>query len=826
MICNADEGDPGAFMDRSVLESDPHVILEGMIIAAKAINAHYGYIYCRAEYPLAVRNLNIAIEQATEYGLLGKDILGSGFEFGLEVYQGAGAFVCGEETALIASIEGKRGMPRPRPPFPAESGIFGHPTINSNVETYANIPRIILQGSAWYASIGTETSKGTKVFALTGDVNNNGLVEVPMGTTVGTIIYDIGGGIPNGKRFKAVQLGGPSGGCIPIQHLNAPVDYESITKLGAIMGSGGMIVMDEDTCMVDMARFFMEFVQDESCGKCPPCREGTKRMLEILEKICEGRGEPEDLTTLEELSAQILNSALCGLGQTAPNPVLSTLRYFRNEYEAHIYEKRCPAVVCSSLFKTPCQHACPVEMDISSYVALVRAERLNDAYKVLLKTNPFPSVCGRVCNHRCESKCRRGALDQAISIKYLKRFITDNGQKPTLEKVPVTRQQKIAVIGGGPSGLTAARELALRGYAVTVFEELSQAGGMLRWGIPEYRLPRDILQEEIDDILSLGVELRCKTKVGQDISWNNLRKDFDVIYLATGAPQSTSLGVEGEELKGVDGAVEFLRELNMGEKPTVGKRVAVIGGGNSAVDASRSALRLGAEEVTILYRRLRPDMPAQEEEIKAAEDEGVNIEFLVNPLRFTGDNSHVGKVVCQRMSLGEFDASGRRRPVPLEDDFLTVDADQVIVAIGQATDLAFATQNGDINVSKRSFVKIEAGMRARASEAMIFAGGDVVTGPDTVIGAIAAGQKAAVEIDTAIRENNGEPAYIPPPQEEIEIPKVLEEIPDRLREIMPETSAAERVRDFSEVELGFSKEAALAEACRCLRCDLSEEEEA
>ncbi|MBW2086656.1 MAG: FAD-dependent oxidoreductase [Deltaproteobacteria bacterium] len=417
-------------------------------------------------------------------------------------------------------------------------------------------------------------------------------------------------------------------------------------------------------------------------------------------------------------------------------------------------------------------------------------------------------------------------MDQAISIKYLKRFITDNGQKPTLEKVPVTRQQKIAVIGGGPSGLTAARELALRGYAVTVFEELSQAGGMLRWGIPEYRLPRDILQEEIDDILSLGVELRCKTKVGQDISWNNLRKDFDVIYLATGAPQSTSLGVEGEELKGVDGAVEFLRELNMGEKPTVGKRVAVIGGGNSAVDASRSALRLGAEEVTILYRRLRPDMPAQEEEIKAAEDEGVNIEFLVNPLRFTGDNSHVGKVVCQRMSLGEFDASGRRRPVPLEDDFLTVDADQVIVAIGQATDLAFATQNGDINVSKRSFVKIEAGMRARASEAMIFAGGDVVTGPDTVIGAIAAGQKAAVEIDTAIRENNGEPAYIPPPQEEIEIPKVLEEIPDRLREIMPETSAAERVRDFSEVELGFSKEAALAEACRCLRCDLSEEEEA
>ena len=371
VLCNADEGDPGAFMDRSVLESDPHAVLEGMLIAARAIGAGQGYIYCRAEYPLAVRRLNIAIEQAREYGLLGRDILDSGFDFEVEVYQGAGAFVCGEETALMASIEGRRGMPRTRPPFPAVSGLWGRPTVLNNVETYANVPQIIGNGGAWYASIGTETSKGTKVFALTGAVQNIGLVEVPMGTTLRTIIHDIGGGIPDKKRFKAVQLGGPSGGCIPEQYLDLPCDYEAIVQAGAIMGSGGMIVMDEDTCMVDMARFFMDFVQDESCGKCTPCREGTRRMLEILERICQGRGEPEDMELLEELSTIIKDSALCGLGQTGPNPVLSTFRYFRDGYEAHIFEKRCPAKRCVDLVRFVvdpdrckmcglCFKACPV----------------------------------------------------------------------------------------------------------------------------------------------------------------------------------------------------------------------------------------------------------------------------------------------------------------------------------------------------------------------------------------------------------------------------------------------------------------------------------
>jgi NADH-quinone oxidoreductase subunit F/NAD(P)H dehydrogenase (quinone)/NADP-reducing hydrogenase subunit HndC len=351
VLCNADEGDPGAFMDRSVLEADPHAVLEGMIIAAKAINSHQGYIYVRTEYPLAIKRLEIAIRQAREYGLLGKDILGSGFDFDIEIYQGAGAFVCGEETALMRSIEGKRGMPRPRPPFPAHKGLWEKPSVLNNVETLANIAQIIVNGGKWYASVGTETSKGTKVFALSGAVNNIGLVEVPMGTTLRTIIYDIGGGIPRKKKFKAVQLGGPSGGCVPEEYLDTPVDYEAIVKVGAIMGSGGAIVMDETTCMVDMARFFMDFIQDESCGKCTPCREGTRRILEILNRICEGKGEPEDIETLKQLSCTIKESALCGLGQTGPNPVLSTLRYFLDEYNAHIFEKRCPAKRCVALLK-------------------------------------------------------------------------------------------------------------------------------------------------------------------------------------------------------------------------------------------------------------------------------------------------------------------------------------------------------------------------------------------------------------------------------------------------------------------------------------------
>jgi NADH:ubiquinone oxidoreductase subunit F (NADH-binding)/(2Fe-2S) ferredoxin len=371
VICNADEGDPGAFMNRRVLEGDPHAVLEGMIIAAYAIGSNQGYIYCRAEYPIAVKTLNIAIDQARNLGLLGKNILGSGFDFDLEVRMGAGAFVCGEETALMASIEGNRGEPRPRPPFPAVKGLFAKPSNINNVETYANVPQIILKGADWYASMGTEKSKGTKTFALAGDVKHTGLIEVPFGISLREIIYDVGGGIKDDKGFKAIQTGGPMGGCLPSEYLDLPVDYEELAKAGSIMGSGGLVVMDDETCMVDIARFFMEFTQDESCGKCTPCRVGTRRILEILERICDGKGKDGDIETLEMLCREIKGASLCGLGQGAPNPVESILKHFRSEYEAHIYEKKCPAKVCKSLIRyeiidgtctgcTVCARNCPV----------------------------------------------------------------------------------------------------------------------------------------------------------------------------------------------------------------------------------------------------------------------------------------------------------------------------------------------------------------------------------------------------------------------------------------------------------------------------------
>ena len=371
VCCNADEGDPGAFMDRSVLEGDPHAVLEAMTIAGYTIGANQGYIYVRAEYPIAVKRLRIAIDQAREYGLLGDNILGTGFKFDIGLRLGAGAFVCGEETALMTSIEGNRGEPRPRPPFPAERGLFQKPSILNNVETYANIPQIILNGAEWFAAMGTEKSKGTKVFALGGKIKHTGLVEVPMGTTLRQIVEEVGGGIPNGKKFKAAQTGGPSGGCIPAEHFDVPVDYEHLAELGSIVGSGGMIIMDEDNCMVDIAKFFLEFTVDESCGKCTPCRIGTRRMLEILTRITEGNGTMEDLDKLEELCVFVKENSLCGLGQTAPNPVLSTLRYFRDEYIAHIVDKRCPAGVCKNLLRfvidpvkckgcTACARKCPV----------------------------------------------------------------------------------------------------------------------------------------------------------------------------------------------------------------------------------------------------------------------------------------------------------------------------------------------------------------------------------------------------------------------------------------------------------------------------------
>jgi NADH-quinone oxidoreductase subunit F len=665
MICNADEGDPGAFMDRSTMEGDPHTVIEGMIIAAYAIGASEGYIYIRAEYPLAVKRVRLAIKQAEKKGFLGEKILGSTFSFRIHVKEGAGAFVCGEETALMASIEGKRGMPRPRPPFPAQSGLWGKPSNINNVKSLASVPVIIAKGADWYAQIGTEKSKGTAIFALVGKIANSGLVEVPMGIPLQEIIYEIGGGIPGGKRLKAVQTGGPSGGCLPVSLLNSPVDYESLTQAGSIMGSGGMVVMDEDTCMVDVARYFISFTQSESCGKCVPCRLGTKQMLDILNDITHGRGKLEDIELLQRLGEQVKAGSLCALGGTAPNPVLTTIRYFRDEYEEHIKKHHCRAAVCEGLVSAPCSHTCPAGVDAPRYIRFIAQGKPAEAVAVVREKIPFPSVCGYVCIHPCEAKCRRAQLDEAIGIRVLKRFAVDHdtGLWKLNSKVAPATGKRVAIVGSGPAGLTAAYYLAKQGHSVTVFEALPEPGGMMRVGIPDYRLPKDILRAEIKEIENIGVEIRTNTSVD---SLDELFQDgYNAIFLAIGAHQGIKIGVKGEDSPKVMDCVSFLRDVSLGRGVKLGSRVAVIGGGNAAIDSARTALRLGAKEVTIVYRRTRGEMPASAEEIEGAISEGVKIEFLAAPSRVISRNGMV-ELECLRMRLGAVDASGRPAPEPIE----------------------------------------------------------------------------------------------------------------------------------------------------------------
>jgi NADH-quinone oxidoreductase subunit F len=819
VVCNADEGDPGAFMDRSILEGDPHAVIEGMAIAAFTIGATQGYVYCRAEYPLAVERLEIALTQARESGLLGKNILGTGFDFELEVRMGAGAFVCGEETALLTSIEGNRGEPRPRPPFPAQSGLWQKPTLLNNVETYANVSAILFKGGEWYSSHGNETSKGTKVFALAGAIKNSGLVEVPAGMPLGDLIYDIGGGTASGTEFKAAQIGGPSGGCIPKQHLNVALDYESLSELGAIMGSGGLIVMDEDSCMVDVARYFLEFVQEESCGKCVPCRVGTKRMLEILNRICSGQGKESDVEQLIDLGEMIKETSLCGLGQTAPNPVLSTIRHFGHEYVEHIRDKHCRAGVCPSLVYAPCSSACPADVDIPGYVSLVFENRYAEALKLHREKNPFPAICSRVCFHTCEDKCRRSMLDDSVSIRGIKRFMVDQEvtiQSPEIRENVENSRRKIAIVGAGPAGLSCAYFLARLGYQPKIYEAEPRPGGMLVQAIPSYRLPREIVAREVRMVENMGVDILTDRMLGRDFTLKSLRAEgVEAVFLGVGAPQGVGLGIPGENADGITDALNFLRTYNLRGSAKVGKNVVVIGGGNSAIDAARTAVRLGAESVTVVYRRSREVMPAYKEEIEEAIHEGVKLQLLTAPVDVVVEGGRVAGIRCRPMRLGQFDGSGRRRPEDAGEVF-TIPADEILVAIGQALSTAGFCDEIGVETQRNGFLIADA-VTGQTSQKWIYAGGDGVSGPSSVVEAVAAGERAAVGIDKYLtgsehafwRETKEVDTFFDPDQDPVDTP----------REHLPLIPVERRCNNFDEVEQPWREAVAVRQAQRCLRCD-------
>ncbi|HLH08371.1 MAG TPA: NADH-ubiquinone oxidoreductase-F iron-sulfur binding region domain-containing protein [Terriglobales bacterium] len=826
IICNADEGDPGAYMNRNEIESDPHSLLEGMIIGGYVTGATQGIVYVRAEYPLAVHRLSRAIDQAREYGILGENILGRGFSFNISVVEGAGAFVCGEETALIASLEGFAGRPRPRPPFPAQKGLWGKPTNINNVETWYNIAPIITKGPAWFTDTGSPKSAGTKVFSLVGKVRSTGLVEMPLGTPLKTFIYDIGEGSAGGSPIKAVQTGGPSGGCIPQEMFDTAVDYESLAQLGSIMGSGGMVVMDEDNCMVDVARYFIEFTHSESCGKCVPCRVGLNKSLRMLNAVTKGSGTMHQLDVLDELARYIRDCSLCGLGQTAPNPVLTTMRHFRNEFEDHILGRRCAAGVCEELAISPCENSCPLHMNIPRFLQLQREGRTEDAFLSVIMDNPLPASTGRVCQHPCDRRCRRQTTDEPVNMREVHRFIADSvllsERFEEVTKQVCARKlepsgRKVAIAGAGPSGLTAAFYLAMLGHDVTVYDGKSEAGGMLRFALPEYRLPKAVLAREIELIERLGVKFIFNTRVGFDIPLNDLDERFDAVFISIGTWKESWVYLPGTELKGVYPALLFLEAVANHEEVRLGRKVAVIGGGNAAIDSARTALRRGGD-VTVIYRRERKDMPAIEEETTAAQAEGVKFAFLAAPHRIVGDSKgNVKAIEIVKTRLGEYDASGRRKPVPT-DEIQRIECDSVILAVGETFDLDFARASG-LGMKENGTIEVNR-FTLESTRPRFFAGGDVITGASNVSNAMAYGKQAAQNIDLQLMETRRWEKLFA----KIDCDESVPENPSESRRHHGhEIAVATRVRSEEEVVTGLTNAEAMDEACRCLRCDIKVE---
>ena len=824
IICNADEGDPGAYMNRNEIESDPHSLLEGMLIAGYLTGATMGIVYVRAEYPLAVHRLERAIEQAKEYGLLGDDILGRGFNFNIDLVEGAGAFVCGEETALINSLEGLAGRPRPRPPFPAQKGLWGFPTNINNVETWYNVAPIIAKGPAWFTETGSAKSPGTKVFSLVGKVKNTGLVEMPLGTPLNTLVYDIGEGSSSGRPVKAVQSGGPSGGCIPQEMFDTPVDYETLAKLGSIMGSGGMVVMDEDNCMVDVARYFIEFTHSESCGKCVPCRVGLDKSLRILNQFTRGKGTEEDLNSLDELGRMIRDTSLCGLGQTAPNPVLTTMRHFRHEFEDHLRAHRCRAGVCQELALSPCENSCPLHMNIPRFLELYKEGRLEEAFESVILDNPLPASTGRVCQHPCDNRCRRQSVDEAVNMREVHRVIADNVflsdrfdemvERIVARKMAATGR-KIAVVGAGPTGLTAAFYLALFGHEVTIYESHSEAGGMLRFALPEYRLPKAVLSKEIELIHRLGVKFEFNKSVGTDVSLNDLGLDFEAVFLSIGTWKEAWVYLPGTELKGVMPALPFLEGIAKNDSVPLGQRVAIIGGGNAAIDSARTALRRGAT-VTVIYRRERKDMPAIHEEVEAAEQEGAHFVFLATPHRIVGENGAVKAIEVLKTRLGEFDSSGRRRPIATEE-VQSYKCDTVILAVGEAVDRDFCRASG-LSIHENGTLEYNR-YTLETSREKFYAGGDLISGASNVSNAMGYGKKAARFIDQRLMEEVRTQEFLTHFEYDQNPPEHVSESPRHHPHPLP---AKQRVKDFQESVLALTAEEAVEEASRCLRCDIRE----
>jgi NADH-quinone oxidoreductase subunit F len=701
--------------------------------------------------------------------------------------------------------------------------LYGKPTNINNVETWCNIAPIITRGPAWFAETGSVKSPGTKVFSLVGKIQNTGLVEMPLGTPLKSFIYDIGEGAVNGRRIKSVQTGGPSGGCIPVDMLDTPADYESLAQIGSIMGSGGMVVMDEDNCMVDVARYFVEFTHSESCGKCVPCRVGLNKALRILNAITSGNGTREQMNLLDELGRMIRESSLCGLGQTAPNPVLTTLRHFREEYEDHIVAHRCRAGVCQELALSPCENSCPLRMNIPRFLELYQEGRLEDAFESVILDNPLPASTGRVCQHPCDNRCRRQSFDEVVNMREVHRFLADSIYQSDLFEPMLARIQarklaptgrKVAVAGSGPTGLTAAFYLAMLGHDVTIFEERGEAGGMLRFAIPEYRLPKSVLRRELDLIEGVGVKMVFSMRIGFDLPLNELASEFDAVFLSIGTWKESWLYLPGTELKNVYTALPFLESVARGEKLAIGARVAIIGGGNAAIDSARTVMRTGAS-ATILYRRERNDMPAIDEEIQAAEEEGVHFVFLAAPHRIIGDSEgRVKAIETVKTRLGEYDKSGRRRPIPT-DEVQCFECDSVIMAVGETFDQDFCRASG-LALKEEGTIIVDR-FTYETSRPNFYAGGDVITGASNVSNAMSCGKQAAQKMDERLMGDVRWERLFP----DFAYSRTAPGEPSLSRRHAARSApAAARVRSQEEVVAGLEPQEALDECRRCLRCDL------